>query len=426
MMLLKECKKILTSIIYLIFIGTMVLFHVTQFGDIVGYNISQANSSSEYNPSNPLMIPPNGLENYGSTYAEIPEQVMPNVIRNLVIEYVSNEYHTYPIAFEKIVRLSEDKQQIIKSLIEDITGLSVQDALYKINEKTIQSHGVLQNYISYEGVITINVSYEDFKEKMTEINKLLGGGSTYTLNNFKYYGRTPLTYEDKLNEYADLINEDKITGSYARYFCDYMGIVAALFSIFVPVAFLMRDRRAKANEVIYSRKISTLKLLSSRYLALILMMLIPFILLSLFPLVQLMTFGAKHNLPVDIFAFVRYIMVWIFPTILTTTSVAFFFTILTDTPIAILIQFIWSFICLSSTELIGGYGLGIVIRHNGIGDFQIYKDGIREIFLNRISYSCFAMIILLISMLIYEQKRRGRFDSGGSFHKIFKNFKGSN
>lgn len=422
----KECKKILTSIIYIIFIGVMILFHVTQFSDAAGVDISEVNSSSKYNPTNPLMIPPEDAENYGSKPAEIPEQVMPNATRALVIENIENSYITYPIGFYKNVRLNEKEQEIIKNIIKEITGLEVQDALDRINKRALEAQEEYEypfaREITYEDVVPIKVSYDDFKEKMEEIDKLLGGGSGYALKNLKKYGSLPITYEEKLQEYNDLINEDKITGAYARLFCDYMGIVAALFSIFVPVAFLIKDRRAKANEVLYSRQMGTFKLLFSRYLALIFMMLTPLLLLSMVPLSQLMAFGSKNNLTVDAFAFIKYIMTWIFPSLLTTTSVAFFFTILTDTPIAILVQFVWSFISISSGGLMGNYGMNMVIRHNSTADFQIYKEGINQILFNRISYSCFAVVVLVITMLIYEQKRRGRLDLGGSYQKIFKNF----
>jgi hypothetical protein len=265
---------------------------------------------------------------------------------------------------------------------------------------------------------------------MEQVDKILGG--IYDVTHFMRHSYLPKTYEDALAEYNDFMEYDRITGAYARLFCDYMGIVAALLSVFVPAAFLLRDKRAKANELIFSRNICSIKFILVRYTALVVMMLIPFILLSLIPSIQLINFAFKNNLSVDIFGFVKYIVAWILPTLMTTTAVALIITTITETPLAIAVQFIWSFVSLAvggvaayagNTGDLIHYGMNLMIRHNALGNLQYYRDNITQIATNRIFYAGISLVIVFITIFIYEQKRRGEIDVRGGLRKIFRNRK---
>jgi hypothetical protein len=284
--------------------------------------------------------------------------------------------------------------------------------------------------IDFSDVIPIQVTYGEYKEKMKQVDKILGG--KYGENNIQSHGAVPLTYEEALAEYDAFINEDKITGAYARLFCDYMMIIAGMLSVFMPVAFLLRDKRAKAHEIIFSREISSIKFILSRYAALVIMMIIPFLALSLIQSLQLIEFAVKNNLPVDIFAFVKYVTAWILPTLMTTTAVAFLITTITDTPVAIAVQFVWSFINLltgafsamaSGTGSLIHYGMNLIIRHNDLRSLQFYKDNLSQLIVNRIFYTVLSIILVALTIFIYEQKRRGEIDVRGSLRKIFRNRK---
>ncbi|WP_334077560.1 ABC transporter permease [Paenibacillus sanfengchensis] len=397
-LLLQECRQISKSIIYFVFIGVIVLFNVTQIGDSVGSDIREAQHPSEYNSKNPLMKPPANTENYGTREAEIPEQVMPAAIDSLVLEYEDNQYVTYPIGFYKNVILSQEEQTKIASILKEITGLEP-------------------------------ASYPAFKEKMAEVDDILGGGSKYAPEKLKSFGQAPITYQEKLAEYNTFIQEDQISGAYARLFCDYMGITVSLFSIFVPVAYLSRDRRARMNELLYSRKCSSTRLIITKYIALIVMMLLPFILLSLIPLTQLLGYGMDQHLTVDVWAYLKYMIAWLLPTLMTTTAVGFVLTTLTDTPIAIAVQFLWSYMDLLMTMNRlngGGYGAELSIRHNSLFNLQEMKDGIQVLVINRVAYVLLSLVLVSVTILIYELKRRGRLNFHGHFRKIFRHRQGAN
>ena len=440
---LKECKTVAKSIIYLVFICAMLLFYVTQFGEIVERHINEYYTHEEYYTGslkqNPFIKPHEGEESYGYKYIEIPEKIMLSTVSKLVTNWEFNYYTIYnSIGFGRNIQLDEKKQAEIAQIIFDITGIDAERLNNRIDEvrtEYVDDNGIphwISNWehIDYTDVIPLTVTYEEYKEKMKQVDKILGGA--YSETHFQIHDNVPLTYEEKLAEYNAFINKDKITGAYARLFNDYMGIIAALLSVFVPVAFLIRDKRARVNEVIFSREICSIKFIFARYTALILMMIIPFLLLSLLPSINLIKFAFENNLSVDIFAFAKYIVVWILPTLMTTTAVAFIITTITDNPIAIAIQFIWSFISLtvggiaaynSGTGDLIHYGMNLMLRHNSLGNLHYYQDNVTQIVVNRLFYTALSIILIILTVFIYEQKRRGTLDVRGSLRKIFRNRK---
>lgn len=425
-LLFKECRQISKSIIYLVFIGVIVLFYVTQIGDSIGSDIREARQPSVYNYDNPLMKPPARAKDYGSREAEIPEQVMPGAIASLVQEYTSNQYAAYPFGFYKSVKLSEDDQAKLANIITEITGKHPDALLPAVQNKMGEQQAAVlsgKETAATETNIPIKIAYEAFRSKMAEIDDILGGGSKYAPKSLKSFGKAAITFEEKLAEYNAFINEDQISGAYARLFCDYMGITLSLFSIFVPVAYVTRDRKARMNELIYSRRFGSIRLIVTRYVALVLMLLLPFILLSFLPLIQLVRYGMDSHLTVDLFAFIKYIAAWLLPTLMTTTAVGLFLTTLTDTPIAIAVQFLWSYLDINNgiSRIYGGdYGLGLTIRHNSLFHLQTMKDDIGELVVNRLFYVALSLVLVLAAILIYEMKRRGKLDLYGRLHKIFR------
>lgn len=435
----RECGHIAKGVLYFVFFITVALFYFTQFygaveNDIMEYRRSAAGGNAfPYGYTvNPLIEPVPGQDNYGFVRAEIPEQIMPVVTSALCREYIENNYITYPIGFYKNVRLNEEQQSRVAEILTEITGLSP-DALWKIDSDAQQKalvQGPDGGMIFMDGQrdyqeIPIQVSYAEFQERMAEVDRMLGGGSSYSASELSTSSSRPVTYQERLDEYEKSLEEGGITGPYARLFCDYMGIVLGLFSVFVPVSFLLRDRRAHMRELIESRSCGTVKLVAARYLACVVMILLPVLILSLIPLVQLAAFGWEQGLPVQLLAFARYIFFWLLPTVMVCVSVGFFFTILTDTPLAIAIQFIWSFADVFMGGGIEGgvYETDLIIRHNSLGNLQLMQNAMQELISNRFIYTGAALLLLVASMVLYEWKRRGSLDVYSGLQKILGHFR---
>jgi hypothetical protein len=117
---------------------------------------------------------------------------------------------------------------------------------------------------------------------------------------------------------------------------------------------------------------------------------------------------------------------------MTTAAVAFVLTTITSSPLAIAVQFLWSFISLtvggfaaynSGTGDLVHYGLNLMIRHNTVGNLQFYKDNFTQLIINRIFYTVLSLVLVILTIFIYEQKRKGEIDVRGSLRKIFRNRK---
>lgn len=435
MLYIKECKAVCKSIVFWVFVLIMILFYSTQYSSELSYDLKLTKAPEGehvYNAKPSALLPPDTKdEELGYKEAEIPEQIMPNVMAVLATEHSENEFIGYPFGFFKVTKLSKGELADIEQIMTDITGLNSEEILGKINDakskgkiEPLPNSGISQigEDADYTDVIPIIVDFDTFKEKMKKVDKLIGGSSIYAAENFSLYSFEPITNEEVQESYDSFINEDKITNAYARLFCDYMGILISLLGIFVPVAFLLRDRRARVKELVYPRKISSLKLIGTRYLSMITMMFVPILLLSLEPLIRIAIFAAKQGFTIDYFAFAKYSFAWLLPSILVVVSMAFFFTILTDTPIAIIIQFAWSLITIFQTAsdlggLAGKSGFSFVIRFNLTGNYSAVQEQMTALIINRVSYSLFAILLLAFAIILFEQKRKGRLDVRSKLRK---------
>ncbi|MDE6087389.1 MAG: hypothetical protein K2G25_03290, partial [Oscillospiraceae bacterium] len=112
MLFLKECKKILFSLTFVIYLVAVVGFYITQFRP---------------DGREPIPQPMPGLEDYGTIAKEVPEILMPAAADGLLTEYLRGYYTAYPIGFIKKVKLSEKKSTRIAEIITEITGISRQE-----------------------------------------------------------------------------------------------------------------------------------------------------------------------------------------------------------------------------------------------------------------------------------------------------------
>ena len=78
----------------------------------------------------------------------------------------------------------------------------------------------------------------------------------------------------------------------------------------------------------------------------------------------------------------------------------------------------------SIKQLKGGYdGLVLSPRHNTLGNTQVYLNSFQTLLVNRIFYTLLSALLVALTIIIYELKRRGKLDVYGNFKKIFGNRK---
>ncbi len=386
---LKECKEIARSITYYIFLACLSVFFVSQMGSLGAV-------------SKPLP----GAESYGWKYSEEEAVIMKTSLEMLLFNLSRNSFETYPIGFYKQVTLSEDEQEEVFEILADVVEGS-KDQLVE----EVKNYGDSMNYAVVESVnIRQDLSYEEFCDAFNRIDKILGGGSDYNDKSLHRHAKVDKTYEDALEDYRYIIEKDYVSGAYARLFADYMGIVLAILPVFLAVTRGLKDRRAKVEQVIYSKGCSSAVIIICRYAAIIVMTLLPVIILSINPLLQSIYVAANNGITADYFAFLKVIMVWLLPTILFVVSMGFLLTEITNGPLAILMQgLLWIVnVFAASSTLVGYVGWNLVPRFNTVGSYIIYETIFDDLVRNRTIYTIVALIMLIGSIIIYDMKRKGR------------------
>lgn len=445
---LKECKKITASIIFYLFIAILIFSWFQNFRGVTQTEINWANGiePTDIGFERPLLSKPSEKDDYfGSKVSEDnPEAIMTGVTRALLSEYEANSYATYPLGYYKAITLSGDEQKQVLGILCEITGLTEEElknlpgdyfpavtgTIISFDAMNVDKDGNL-NMEMGSGTDTKSednkyahfvsqVTYEHFKELMRKMEAIIGEkGSQYSPEMMiTYFGMSEMTYEEALEEYNQTINQDKVTGGFARLFCDYMGLALGLYPVFLVVIIWMKDRMSNATELIYSRNISSTKLVLSRYLAGITMVLIPVLLLSLESLVPLISFGAKHGIQIDCFAYIKYIVWWLLPEVMVVCAIGMFFTLLTDSPIAIVLQFLWWMVDKGATGLSGDTKLTtLMIRHNTLRGYETIQEDLQIIWMNRLLMAGIGILFVVLSIWVLTSKRKGKINAANVYNR---------
>ena len=403
---LKECKQILKSISYYIFVACLVLFFVTQIGEF-----------------DVLVKPQEGMENYGLKSSDDEDVIMEQSLKALILEFDRNSFSTYPVGFYKEVILNKKKQNEMADILNSLTGLEMDEINHRLslyydgqyNEMTDYGYMIVKDGVELEIQVLDSISYEEYLVIMDNVDKLIGGGSSYDPKSIKNIARVPRSYEEAMEDYNSILEKDRVSAAYARQFSDYMGIVLGILPVFLAVTRGLRDKRAMASEIIYSKQAGSWTIVSTRYFSTIFMVLIPLLLLSISPSLQSLYFADSIGVKGDILAFIKYIMGWLLPTILFATAIGFFFTELTDGPLGILVQMAWWIVSIfiAGGNLVGYVGWSLVPRFNTVGKYDIYASIFDELVVNRVGYSILSMVLLILTVTIYSLKRKGVLNISG-------------
>ena len=398
---IKECRQTARSLIYWLIVLVLIFDFVSQLG---GMDIAKE--------------PQKGQEDYGFKVSSDKNVVMETTLGLLAEEYLRENYSTYPVGFYKSVTLSEKEDARIGEILSEATGAAGKDELEKLQSdwyaaqkpESESSEPVMMKSLMIKPVQ--GLTYERFEELMDEADEILGGGSSYGASYRRSNAMVPKTYEDAMEEYRELIEEDRLTGGYARLFSDYMVIFLGLLPMFLAVTRSLRDRRAGMSELIYTRRCPSAIIIASRYVSMLVMILIPVIALSMIPLSQCLRYAASAGISAEVFAFIKYILGWILPTVMVSASAGMFLTEVTDTALAVLVQGAWWFAASFGgiNSLKGGmYGWNLMPRHNTEFNWLGYHENFSQLASNRILYASAAIVLAALTVIIYGQKRKGRY-----------------
>lgn len=402
MLFFKECKKVICSLTFILYVVVVVVMYGTQFGSAL---------------KEPVERPEIGAEWYGTKEADLPEVVMPGATEKLLEEYLKGTYDAYPIMFYKQVKLKEKDSVKIAAIIEELTGLSkaeldsFEDFEMGGYFGDVDENGEQIVYyrppVLPEYELSETVSYERFKELMREADDIIGGGSKYKEETLlSYFGKVSMTYEDALAEYEEFMKEDNPAKGYLHLFSDYAGITLCVIPVFVCVAMWQMDKRNRMNELIYSRKCSSFGIVLTRYAALVCCMAVPVLLTMLHAVISIARLYPELS-----FSFAGAAgtaLLWLLPCITVVIALGAFLTELLSPLIAIFAQGAWWYMALEAKKLTGDITrFALIIRHNTLGKLVLFESQYSDFLWNRCFYLVLSVALIFATVLIYEWKRRG-------------------
>lgn len=400
----KECFQYFKSITYVLILIGLLFFYFTQVSEFKVFNEPQPGQTDYFE--------------WGLTYSEDPNEIMQKTLEKLSINFSNNSYTAYPFGFYKHVILNEKEQNRIEEILVELMTMTKEEA-EKLKDENLYEQGTI--YYDSTGIphkqeneqltftIRTEVSYEQFLSRMEEVDDMIGGGSDYAKDEVRKNATRSFTYEEAKEEYDAILQKDRLSNAYARLFCDYLGIMLSILPVFLAAARCFKDQRSMAQEVIYSRKVSSGNIIASRYLAAVTVILIPVVLLGCFVTLQCFYYGSSLKVSVDLFAFFKHILGWLLPGILVSLSMGFFFTELTGSMIGILIQGVWWFLSVFTGDPSGSVGRCLVPRFNRLGGYYKFKQLLPSLIVNRIGYTILAFVLLAGSIVVVEAKRKGAF-----------------
>lgn len=408
-LLKKECGQTLKSLIYWLYVFCLLVFFYSQMG-----------SGSFDNIAKPV---PGEEGNYGTVISKEEDKIMESTLGELANNLDQDSWTVYPVGFAKHVTLSLEEKQEIEEIFQDCTGLSLEEASQIIADSYTQVQG---GAIMQTKEIAIkplsSLTYEEFQKQMEKVCQILGPGSDYEYQSYSQGVAVPATYEQALERYENLMEKDKLTGGYARLFADYVGIALGMLPVFAAVTRFLRDKRAQMAELVYVRKASSAAVVLSRYLAMVIMMLLPVLLLSFYSLSQCMAYAKSTGTDIDYFAFLPVVFGWLLPEILAVSAVGMFFTELTDTALGVLVQGVWWFADIFTGAAgglsTGNFGMHLILRHNSIMGYDVFQDHFQEFCLNRAGYFLLALVLVVLTVLLYGEKRKGRWNFYGKIRSF--------
>lgn len=406
----RECRQILKSLIYYIYLLVFVVFLTSQMSD------------SDW--MNDLIEPEPGWDNYGYGSSTDEADIMENGIENLFEETYGNSFYTYPFGFVKVVTLDDEGISELKTALEEATGKTFGELeeLHHAYWSSVTSYDSYEEYRKAENgwhiPIRENYTYEQFEKLMNRAAELIGKGSYYE-SDYLHGAIVELTYEQAHRNWQELCEKDRVTGAALRLFCDYAGFILALLTIFIGTAAGLRDKRARVSEVLYAKPVSGAVLLVSRYLANVVMLFVPVVVYGFLLQLPYQYQTLKMGMSPDGLAFLKYNLLWNLPIIMAMLALSFFLTEVAQNILAIPVGLVWVFGSeITADTLTGNFGLKLVTRWNRFGGYNSFAAQFAELCRNKIYYVGLSIVLLLLTIIVYEKRRR---EGTSLYGKIFKN-----
>ncbi len=267
------------------------------------------------------------------------------------------------------------------------------------------------------------LSYEEFERLMSEAADLIGAGTDYDPQGLVSFSRVPMTYEEALESYELTRDKDHFTGAYARLFSDYMVAILCVLPVFPAVAMCLKDKRGGVSQLIYTRKASSFKVILTRYGALLTAVFVPTLIVSY--IYNISAWKFYDGMALDYLAPLKYTLGWIMPSVMMAAAVGMFLTELTGTPIAVAVMGLWWLIDINiGIRTSGAYPLWqLAPRHNNLQKTEMYLERFGSLMANRIFFVAAALVVVLLTVIVFELKRKGKMGNHGGIKGLIRKTK---
>lgn len=445
-----ECKKIAKSVLYWVLVLALLAVSLYQYDPSVESELHRTND-----PASVFYTAPDG--DYAEERNSVPDEAMEHTMmigatKLLMYNYRDNCYQYYPFGYVKEKTMSDKEQAVILQYLMELTGLREQELAgtkdgagdTNIGDVPISGGGafVLEpgkgstnengqfvirpdewQYVPGDGTSSetpsqssgsfeIQVSFERFKEIMEEVSRMIGRNSyfSWTMLKLYYFGNDMEDAPITERQHREFYEGDRVTGAFARYYCDSISISVLFLPAFVIVDLMLRDKRRKMQGLTYPRTISSAKLICTRYAAAVCMTMLPILILPVKSLVVLMRYCGSIGVQADALAFVKYTLAWILPTVLLIMAISLVVTALLENYTAILLAGLIWLVGKPTVDKLEGrnYDLfDLIIRHNTLKGYGRMMENIQMLALNRITISVIALALVGLAVLVYSKKRKG-------------------
>ncbi len=168
------------------------------------------------------------------------------------------------------------------------------------------------------------------------------------------------------------------------------------------------------SQVLYTKSAPSAAVTAARYLAMVIVMFVPVLIVSCFAASQYIYMAQALGVAPDYLAFAKYSVLWLLPTILFVTAVSYLITELTESVLSVLVCCVLWFCTVFMGSGLGlrFVGLSMIPRFNTAGATEQFLAMLPELIRNRLAYSAAAVLLVIVTGLIYEKKRRGGMGSG--------------
>lgn len=372
-----ECRRVLASVPYWLFVAVLVLFLYSQSA----LPITEGQSA--------FVRPQPGDEQSRFVPSYDPALIMPDAAAQLRGAWEINFFITYPppLGLYRHVTLNSRKHAELGSLLEQLYGS--------------------------DGALRATLTWEEFVAVMQKADRLLGGGSNWEVSGLeRRYGQVPAQYADLLAEYEACRENDRYTGAYARLFCDYAVIALALFGALPAVALFLQDyaRRGSVTPVLWVRRCSSFTVVAARCGALVFLQFVPVLVLDGWLTAYYTEIHGAES--IDAGAFLWYSLLWLLPTLCVTVCAGALLTLATGRAIGagLLPAAGWLSVMAGAQGGLStgsSYGSLLTPRHNAVGKYLVFRQNLPALLAGRGRAMLLAALCLALAVFILHRERRG-------------------